>query len=92
MAKILMACELLVGDEILTHVDVNDPVRRRAIVLRSGAAPHSKVSIEVSALIGADWVDFKLKLAGTILPSAYMTSTRSALAALPNRRTPWQKL
>lgn len=63
MAKILMACELLVGDEILTHVDVNDPVRRRAIVLRSGAAPHSKVSIEVSALIGVDWVDFKLKLA-----------------------------
>ncbi|BBJ26753.1 phage protein [Pseudomonas phage R26] len=62
MAKILMACELLVGDEILTHVDVNDPVRRRAIVLRSGASPHC-ISIEVAALIGADWVDFKLKLA-----------------------------
>lgn len=63
MAKILMACELLVGDEILTHVDVNDPVRRRAIVLRSYAASRNKVGIEVSALIGTDWVDFKLKLA-----------------------------
>ena len=63
MAKILMACELLVGDEILTHVDVNDPVRRRAIVLQSSAASHNEVIIEVAALIGADWMDFKLKLA-----------------------------
>lgn len=63
MVKIFMACELLVGDEILTHVDVNDPVRRRAIVRRSYAASRNKVGIEVSALIGTDWVDFKLKLA-----------------------------
>ncbi|QGJ87205.1 dihydrofolate reductase [Pseudomonas phage DRL-P1] len=63
MAKVMLACELTVGDEILAHVDFNDPIRRRAIVLRTSPAPHNKVSAEVSALVGGDWKDFGIKFA-----------------------------
>ncbi|WNV49549.1 hypothetical protein [Pseudomonas phage SAM2] len=63
MANILLACALTVGDEILTHVDVNDPIRRRAIVLRTSPAPHNKISVEVSALVGGEWKDFGIKFA-----------------------------
>ncbi|WPF70560.1 hypothetical protein [Pseudomonas phage BL1] len=61
MANILLACALTVGDEILTHVDDSDPIRRRAIVLRTSPAPHNKVSAEVSALVGGEWKDFGIK-------------------------------
>lgn len=62
MANILLACELTVGDEILTHVDDSDPIRRRAIVLRTSPAPNNKVSVGLSALIGGEWKDFGIKL------------------------------